>query len=72
MPDIHSPKMESPLKERYQIPTGTGNNFDVRLPCDEMKLADTLKCDNMIAYCTSPNDKIVFALQGAGDMFFVD
>ena len=46
--------------------------IETRLPCDDMKVADTLKCENLMVFCTNPNDKIVFALQGSGDMFFID
>ena len=28
----------------------------VRLPCDDMKVADSLKCEDMYVYCASPDD----------------
>jgi len=66
-PEIHSPEMPEPLKGRYQEGNGV-----VRLPCDDMKVADSVVCDDFISYCAEPDDKILFALQGAGDMFLID
>lgn len=37
-PEIHSPDMPSPLKERYQV------DGVVRLPCDDQKVADSIIC----------------------------
>jgi hypothetical protein len=48
MPEIYSPNMPSPIKERYQIDGIT------RLPCDDRKVADTLMCEEFFVYCTDP------------------
>ena len=64
-PDIH--KLPSPLRERYHI----GGNV-VRLPCDDMKVADSIVCDNYEVHCANPGDRIFFGLQGAGDLFMID
>ena len=47
-PNIYSDKMPSPLKERYQLPyTINGKTeYRTRLPCDDMKVADTIVCKN--------------------------
>ena len=63
--------MPEPLKARYQIDNGSGEVY-TRIPCDDMKVADTLKCESLEAYCTGPNDKIMFSIQGGGDMFLVE
>ena len=58
-PEIHSPDMPSPLKERYQIPDPTSEDgFYTRLPCDDMKVADTIVCNDFFVYCTGPDDII--------------
>jgi len=55
--------MPSPLKERYQIPdTLNPGNIEVRIPCDNMKVADTIVCSNFIVYCSKPDDLVVFAV----------
>lgn len=48
MPEIYSPQMPSPIKERYQIEGVT------RLPCDDRKVADTITCEGFYVYCTDP------------------
>lgn len=40
-PEIHSRDMPSPLRERYQTSNNAGG-FETRLPCDDMKVADTI------------------------------
>ena len=37
-----------------------------------MKVADSIHCENLEAYCTKPTDKIMFSIQGSGDMFLVE
>jgi len=51
-PDIHSSALPSPMKERYQTPSG------VRLPCNDMKISDSMVCQDTYIYCTDPNDDI--------------
>jgi hypothetical protein len=63
--------MPSPLKERYQV-TDAGGKTVTRLPCNDMKVADTVKCTDFVAHCTGPDDRITLAIQGAGDIFFLD
>jgi len=60
--------MPSPLKERYVRPDG---NL-ARLPCDDRKIADTIECNDYAVHCTDPNDRIMFSVQGAGDIYVVD
>jgi len=56
-PDIFSKEMPSPLKERYQVPLNDGTGgFEVRMPCDDMKVADSIQCENFDVYCSDPND----------------
>ena len=44
--------MPSPLRERYQIEdSNEPNGFYVRLPCNDMKVADTILCEDFSAYC---------------------
>jgi len=62
--------MPSPLKERYQVEDAAGN-ISIRMPCDDMKVADTLVCENFDVYCTDPNDMVVFSVNGGGDLFLI-
>ena len=47
MPEIYSPNMPTPIKERYQ-------RTDTRLPCDDRKVADKIVCENFYVHCTDP------------------
>lgn len=60
-PNIDDPAFPSPMKERYQVkdPSGAVNT---RLPCNDMKVADTVKCENFVAYCTGPDDRITLTV----------
>lgn len=59
--------MPSPIRERYQLSNGI-----TRLPCDDRKVADTLSCTDYVVHCTDPNHRILFSVQGAGDIYVVD
>ena len=75
MPEIHSPALKEPFKSRYQVEPYTINNkryWKTRLPCDSMKVADTLVCNDFVAHCSDPNDKISFSIVGSGDMFLIE
>jgi len=37
-----------------------------------MKVADTVVCTGYVAHCTGPDDRITLAIQGAGDIFYLD
>ena len=65
-PEIHDPAMPEPFKSRYQKTDG------IYLPCDDMKVADSIVCKDFTAHCAEPEDRIIFTLQGAGDMFLID
>ena len=56
-PDIHASNFPAVLKERYHI----GDNV-VRLPCDDMKVADSIVCKDYEVHCASPGDRIFFGL----------
>ena len=56
------------MKDRYQALDASGT----RLPCNDMKVADTVVCKDYVAHCTGPDDKITLAIQGAGDIFYLD
>jgi len=60
-PNIADPLLPSPMKERYQV-VGAGGQTVTRLPCNDMKVADTVKCENFVAHCTGPDDKITLAI----------
>lgn len=45
-PDIHSKDLPEPFKTRYQTPSG------VRLPCNDVMVADSIQCEDTIVYCT--------------------
>lgn len=66
MPEIYSPNMPTPIKERYQVDGVT------RLPCDDRKVADTIDCKNFYVFCTAPEQKINLAIQGAGEIYTID
>lgn len=59
------------MKERYQIVDAAGIAA-TRLPCNDMKVADTVTCTDFVAHCTGPDDRITLAIQGAGDVFYLD
>lgn len=65
MPDIESSKLPRPLKDRYQH-TAAAGSFTY-LPCDDMKVADSITCKDFEINCADGNDRVVFSIQGAGD-----
>lgn len=54
--------MPTPIKERYQFTDLT------RLPCDDRKVADQKYCEDYCVYCTDPEQMIMAAVQGAGEI----
>jgi len=66
MPEIYSPNMPTPIKERYQIECVT------RLPCDDRKVADTIVCNEFFVYCTDPDQTIKLGVQGSGEIMTID
>ena len=38
------------------------NGFKVEIPCDDMKVADTMICSDFYVYCTTPDDIISLTL----------
>ena len=66
MPEIYSPNMPSPIKERYQV------DGAIRLPCDDRKVADTINYEDFYVYCTDPEQKINIGAQGAGEILTID
>ncbi len=49
-PDIHSPSLPEPFRTRYRTPGG------VRLPCNDVMIADSMTCADTTVYCTSADD----------------
>ena len=37
------------------------------LPCEDMKVADTVQCEDFTAHCTTPEDTIKMTIQGTGE-----
>jgi hypothetical protein len=66
-PDIHDPKLPAPFDKRYQI-TENGKTV-VRLPCNDVMIADSMQCRDTIIYCRSADDEFKFSIQGAGEIF---
>ena len=64
-PNINSNELPSPFKERYQV-NNQGGEITTKLPCDDLKVADTVQCETFVAHCTDPNDKIYLTIQGSG------
>ena len=62
--------MPEPMKSRYKIVEG-GKTYH-RIPCDDVKVADTLVCTDLTAYCTKPDDKVMFSIQGSGEVYFME
>jgi len=62
--DIHSNDLPKPFKTRYQDPHSKVPG--VRLPCNDVMIADTIKCYDTDVYCSHPDDIFKFSLQGAG------
>ena len=50
MPAIDDPANPAPIVDRYQLANGS-----TRLPCDDMKVADTMVCNDYVVYCTDPD-----------------
>jgi len=67
MPEIYDPAMPTPIKERYQFDGGV-----TRLPCDDRKVADTIQCNDFYVYCTSADQMINIAVQGAGEIYTIE
>jgi hypothetical protein len=65
MPEIYNPSMPSPIKERYYF------GSDIRLPCDDRKVADHIQCEEYHVYCTDPEQMIDFSVQGSGEIFSI-
>jgi len=66
MPEIYSPNMPSPIKERYQL------EGVIRLPCDDRKVADKLVFNDFFVYCTDPLQRISLGIQGSGEILKID
>jgi len=66
-PEIYSPNMPSPIRQRYTMDNGI-----IRLPCDDRKVADTLQCSDYVVHCTDANQRILFSVQGAGEIYVID
>ena len=61
MPNIEDPALPQPMKDRYQVQDGSGNVV-TRLPCNDMKVADTVNCSEFTTHCTGPDDMITLAI----------
>ena len=76
-PWLEHNELPFPFRDRYWIGTSSEisnptNNHHTRLPCDDMKVADSITCVDFETNCADANDKILFAVQGAGDQFVID
>lgn len=65
-PNIHDPNLPEPFKSRYQTPTGN------RIPCNDMKIADQLKCQDIFVYCTGPDDILKLVINAPGEMYTME
>ena len=65
-PDIHSDKLPEPFKSRYQTPSG------VRLPCNDVMIADSMKCEETVIYCTSGDQQFGMHIVGAGEEYHLE
>jgi len=65
-PDINSATLPEPFKSRYQTPSG------IRLPCNDVMIADSIQCVDTVIYCTDPEDSIKMHINGAGEIFSLD
>jgi len=61
--DIHSDKLPEPFKTRYQTASG------VRLPCNDVMIADGLTCEDTVVYCSSADQDMKMHIVGAGEIF---
>ena len=50
----------------------SADGFKVEIPCENMKVADSLICEDYFVYCTSPDDLITMQIQGSGDVFVIN
>ena len=66
-PDIHSSNLPEPFRTRYQDPLSDVDG--VRLPCNDVMIADSMTCSNTIFYCSRACDTVKFAVQGSGEIF---
>ena len=61
-PDIHDPLLPDPFRTRYVIEE-KGKRV-VRLPCNDVMIADSMQCRDTIIYCKSADDEFKFSIQG--------
>jgi hypothetical protein len=62
MPDIHSASLPEPFRTRYQT-------SGVRLPCNDVMIADSMECTDTDVYCTSADQMMKMHIVGAGEIF---
>lgn len=62
--NIADPSLPEPFKTRY-----TSTDGKSRLPCNDVMIADSMKCENTIIYCKSASDEFKFSISGSGDIF---
>lgn len=44
----------------------------VRLPCNDVMIADSMSCSNTVIYCRKATDMVSFAVHGAGEIFNIN
>ena len=56
-PDIHSTDLPEPFATRYQTSKAQKGSEEwlrgVRLPCNDVMIADSMQCEDTVVYCTS-------------------
>lgn len=65
-PDIEDPALPEPFRSRYRSSSG------VRLPCNDVMIADSVTCKDTYIYCTDPEDSMKMKINGAGEIFTFD
>lgn len=63
-PDINSSILPEPFKSRYQTLDG------VRLPCNDVMIADSMACQDTIIYCQDPLAEFKFQVAGSGEIYY--
>lgn len=55
VPDIYSNALPEHMKKRYRTKNG-----EVRLPCNDVMIADSMSCSDVVIYCTKATDLVQF------------
>ena len=65
-PQTPSNDLPDNIRQRF-----TDDNLE-RNECENLQIADSIQCSDYVVHCTDPNDRILFTIQGAREVYVID